>query len=102
MTLLSSSELDHLANLARLSLTDEEKERLAHQLPEIIEFVDQLQRVTIDEQAPTKQVVELERLRADEPNSEGLTLEQIEQLAAPDFQDNQLVVPAVFGEGENA
>lgn len=101
MTQLTPAELDHLANLARLDLSAEEKSRLGQQLPEILDFVDQLQRVKLDSQSPTKRVVELNDLRADEPAETGLTIEQIAALARPDFHDGQVVVPAVFGE-ENA
>jgi aspartyl-tRNA(Asn)/glutamyl-tRNA(Gln) amidotransferase subunit C len=101
MTDSSNVDIDHLAALARLNLSSEEKEKFARELPKILSFVDQLQKVTLDEQVPTKQVVPLSQLRADEPTGTGLSLDQLQALA-PDFASNQIVVPAVFAEEENA
>lgn len=101
MTDSSGVDIDHLAQLARLRLSDQEKETFSRQLPEILHFVEALQSVRLDHQVPTKQVVSLEDLREDSPSSEGITLEQLEKLA-PEFRDGQVVVPAVFGEAEHA
>lgn len=101
MTDSSGVDIDHLAQLARLRLSDQEKETFSRQLPEILHFVEALQSVHLDHQVPTKQVVSLEDLREDSPSSEGITLEQLEKLA-PEFRDGQVVVPAVFGEAEHA
>lgn len=101
MTDLSSVDLDHLAALARLSLTEDEKRQFATELPQIIAFVDQLQQVSVPEETPTKRVVDLGDLRADE-QAEGLTAQQLAALADPAWRDGQVVVPAVFGEADNA
>jgi aspartyl-tRNA(Asn)/glutamyl-tRNA(Gln) amidotransferase subunit C len=101
MTDSSGVDIDHLAKLARLRLSPEEKEKFSHELPAILHFVEELQSVTLSAQAQTKQVVPLESLRDDVPSSENLSLEQLKALA-PDFRDDQVVVPAVFGEAENA
>ena len=101
MTDFSEADIDHLAALARLSLSAEEKEKFSHELPVILQFVEELQSVRLDAQVPTKQVVALNDLRDDVPSSENLSLDQIKALA-PEFRDDQVVVPAVFGEAENA
>ncbi|MBI4599344.1 Asp-tRNA(Asn)/Glu-tRNA(Gln) amidotransferase subunit GatC [Candidatus Uhrbacteria bacterium] len=42
---LTKKEIEHIALLARLELTDEEKETFAGQLSSVLEYVGQLQQV---------------------------------------------------------
>lgn len=97
MAELSNEEISHLAKLSRLTLSDEEKEKFAKQLPEILEFVDQLSVVAKLPSASQLQTVPWTKLRADEESSEKLSLEELQKLA-PAWRDSQLEVPAVFGE----
>lgn len=57
---LTREEVDHLGRLARLALTDEEKERYATELSAILEYVEQLQEVDTTDVEPTSQVTGLE------------------------------------------
>ena len=98
MSELAPEEIDHLAKLARITLSPEEKAQFAEQLPEIIGFIDALTTVTKTgsvESAiiPTPQA----ELRADEVSGERLSIEQLAKLA-PAWRDDQVSVPAVFGE----
>lgn len=101
MTDISGMDIDHLATLARLNLSSEEKERFSKELPKILVFVDELQKVEIDDAVTPREAVALDSLREDEPRSDHLSLEQIAKIA-PKFENNQLVVPAVFGEQVDA
>ena len=95
---LSSDDIDHLARLARLNLSAQEKADFAKQLPEIIGFVDQLTDVSKSgEEELAVEPTPLAKLRRDEPSTDQLTLSELEQLA-PAWTDSQLKVPAVFGE----
>lgn len=42
---LTLKEIEHIALLARLELTDEEKEKFANQLSSVLDYVGQLQQV---------------------------------------------------------
>ncbi|MDP3993328.1 MAG: Asp-tRNA(Asn)/Glu-tRNA(Gln) amidotransferase subunit GatC [bacterium] len=97
MSEISRQEIEHLAKLSRLTLSTHEKEKFAKQLPEILEFVDQLSVVAKLSSIGQPQTVLLAKLRADEESSEKLTLEDLQKLA-PAWHDSQLEVPAVFGE----
>lgn len=46
--MLDKKEIDHLADLARLSLTDTENESLQKDLEEILNYVNQLTKAKID------------------------------------------------------
>ncbi|MDO8650392.1 MAG: Asp-tRNA(Asn)/Glu-tRNA(Gln) amidotransferase subunit GatC [Candidatus Berkelbacteria bacterium] len=97
MSEISKEDITHLAKLSRLTLSDEEKENFANQLPEILEFVDQLSAVSkLSSEKPT-QITPLAKLRADEESSEKLSLEILQKLA-PAWHEDQVEVPAVFGE----
>ena len=45
---ITKDQLDHLARLCRIALTDEEKTRLGDQLNQIIAFVEQLQACDVE------------------------------------------------------
>lgn len=57
---LTREEVEHLGRLARLALTEEEKERYAVELSAILEYVEQLQEVDTTDVEPTSQVTGLE------------------------------------------
>jgi aspartyl-tRNA(Asn)/glutamyl-tRNA(Gln) amidotransferase subunit C len=55
---LSREEMDHLALLARVGLTDEEKDRMAHQLGDILQHFERLKQLDTEHILPTAQVIE--------------------------------------------
>lgn len=92
---LSLAEVEHIANLARLDLTDEEKEQYRQQLSDILEHVARLQELDTTGIPPTASVLPASgRLRADEPGN-NLPVETV--LAnAPEQIKDQFRVPPVF------
>ena len=99
MTDLKPEEVEHLAMLSRLSLSDNEKKEFSEQLPQILDFVDQLQKadsISNSEPGTTSQ----DNLREDVEMSDSLSLKQLEKLA-PNWQNDQVEVPPVFGESGN-
>jgi len=83
----------HVARLARLSLDDEEVERMARELSGILEHVEAIGELDLEGVAPTTHVVALENvLRADEP---GPSLDRADALAgAPDPTGDSFRVPS--------
>jgi aspartyl-tRNA(Asn)/glutamyl-tRNA(Gln) amidotransferase subunit C len=64
---LTRAQVQHVAQLARLGLTDEEMEALASELSSILEYIDQLEQLDTSSIAPTAQVGELvDVMREDE------------------------------------
>lgn len=98
MTDLKPEEVEHLAKLARLSLSDDEKKEFSKQLPQIINFVDQLKKADVEKSEHTG--IGQNDLREDETGSDSLSLKQLEKLA-PYWQKDQVEVPPVFGESGN-
>lgn len=96
MASLTRTDVEHIAQLARLHLTDEEKERYQEQLSNILDHISKLQELdTSNVQPMSSVVVEQSRLREDEPGS---AMPQQDLLRnAPDVADDQFKVPPVLG-----
>ncbi len=92
---LTLSEVEHIAQLARLELSADEKERFRGQLSAILEYAARLQAVDTRQIPPTSTVLASAcYLRPDEP---GESLSQADVLRnAPQVQDGQFRVPPVL------
>ena len=65
---LSRAEVDRIATLARLELSDAEKDLFVHQLSHVLEYAEQIQKIDTAGVAPTSQVLSHRPVdRADEP-----------------------------------
>ena len=73
--LLTNEEILHLADLAKLSLSDKEIETFSVQLSEILAYVSQLNKIKTDLVLPTNQVTGLENVFSAD-NSQSLTSKQ--------------------------
>ena len=92
---LTIEEVEHIAELARLELTEEEKARYREQLSEILDYAARLQALDTSHIPPTSTVLAKRSvLRPDVPAA-GLTTE--EALSnAPRAEQNQFRVPPVM------
>ncbi|MBI2459344.1 MAG: Asp-tRNA(Asn)/Glu-tRNA(Gln) amidotransferase subunit GatC [Parcubacteria group bacterium] len=59
---LSKNEIQHIAKLARLELTDVELEKYGAQLSAVLNYIDQLKEVEVQGVEPTAQVTGLENV----------------------------------------
>jgi aspartyl-tRNA(Asn)/glutamyl-tRNA(Gln) amidotransferase subunit C len=92
---LTLKEVEHIANLARLELTDEEKARFREQLSAILDYFAQLRELDTSGIPPTSSVLPpRSALRDDEPRP-GLSLEELLR-NAPDTEAGQFRVPPVL------
>jgi aspartyl-tRNA(Asn)/glutamyl-tRNA(Gln) amidotransferase subunit C len=91
-------DVDHVARLARLALTDEERERFGQQLVQILEHAERVREVAAEDVPPTAQPVPLSNVfRDDSPRR---SLSQEEALAgAPEVEQGRFKVPRII-EGE--
>ena len=87
-------DIDYVARLARLDLTDEEKERLRTQLGLILEHAAKVGEVAAADVPPTAYAIPRSNvLRADEPAS-SLALDKALS-NAPDREDDRFKVPRI-------
>lgn len=92
---LTLEEVEHIAELARLRLSDEEKARYGEQLSDILEYAARLQAVDTSGISPTSSVLPARSmLRSDEPRP-GLSLQDALR-NAPDTEKDQFRVPPVL------
>lgn len=99
MATLSRGDVEHVAHLARLGLSEDELARLESQLNHIVDQYRVLAELDTEAIPPTAQTIELENiLREDVP---GPSLSVDEALSgAPERSGDHFVVPAVLGEVE--
>ena len=92
---LSPQEVEHIAKLARLQLTEEQKARYRGQLEAILDHVAKLQELDTKDVPPTASVsVGQMPLRVDEPRP---SLSKSDLLKnAPNQDDGQFQIPPVF------
>jgi aspartyl-tRNA(Asn)/glutamyl-tRNA(Gln) amidotransferase subunit C len=98
MATISREDVEHVAHLARLHLTDDEVDRMQTQLSNILEAIETLRDVDTSHVGPTASVIQLENVMRDDEVRPGLTREAA--LAnAPLRDDPFLRVPTVLQEG---
>jgi aspartyl-tRNA(Asn)/glutamyl-tRNA(Gln) amidotransferase subunit C len=95
---ISRADVEHVAMLARLALTDEEIERLAGELGAILDYAADVSALDTADVPPTAHPLPLVNvLRPDEVRP---GLDRDEVLAeAPAAEDGQFRVPRILGEG---
>jgi len=94
---LSLEEVDHIATLARLGLTPEERERFRDQLTSILDYVNVLNQLDTSRIPPSAQVIRFENVTRPDVVQASLAVEQV--LAnAPAREDDYFRVPPVFEE----
>jgi len=64
--MISREEVQHVARLARLSLTDEELERMREQLDAILAYIDKLRELDVEGVEPTSHAVPLVNVMRDD------------------------------------
>lgn len=91
-------DVDHVARLARLALTDEERERYHKQLGLILEHAERVREVAADDVEPTAHPVPQTNVFRDDEPAECLT--QDEALAnAPEAENGRFKVPRIIEGG---
>ena len=96
---LTLAEVEHIAELAKLGLTEQEKVLYRDQLAAILDYAAVLQQVDTSAIPPTATVLPLRNvMRADVV---GPSLDRADVLAnAPDVADEQFRVRAILGPAE--
>jgi aspartyl-tRNA(Asn)/glutamyl-tRNA(Gln) amidotransferase subunit C len=74
---LTIAEVEHVAALARLGLTDAEKERMCEQLSGILEQIARLEEIDTAAIPPTAQVIALTNVMRDDEVRPSLPVEQV-------------------------
>lgn len=92
---LDRETVEHIAMLARLGLSDEEKDRLAEQLSSVLDHINVLQEVDTEDIPPTAQVIELQNILRDDEVEDSMSVEDVLH-NAPRSEENFIKVNAVL------
>ena len=97
MATLTRTDVEHVAYLARLGLTDDELTRLEGQLNHILDQYAILARLDTEHIPPTAQTIEVENILREDAVRASLTRDEI-LASAPERQGDYFVVPPILGE----
>jgi aspartyl-tRNA(Asn)/glutamyl-tRNA(Gln) amidotransferase subunit C len=87
-------DIEHVARLARLELTDEEKARLRDQLGVILENAAKVSEVATDDVPPTAYAIPRSNVLRPDEVTPSLTVEEVLS-NAPEVEDDRFKVPKV-------
>jgi len=91
--MIDRAQVDHVARLARLELTDEESERMVRELSSILGHIEAITALDLADVPPTSHVVDLTNvLRPDEPRPS--LPREVALAQAPDATDEGFRVPS--------
>jgi len=97
MATLSRKDVEHVAHLARLGLSNEELARLEGQLNHIVDQYAVLAQLDTDHIPPTAQTIEVENILREDEVQPGLSAD--EALAnAPARSGDYFIVPPILGD----
>jgi len=89
-------DVEHIAKLARLEFSDEEKKKFTHQLNQILEYVEKLNKLDTANVEPLSQVIDLSNRFREDSVKPGLTAEEALK-NAPSKTERFFKVPKVIG-----
>jgi aspartyl-tRNA(Asn)/glutamyl-tRNA(Gln) amidotransferase subunit C len=92
--------INHLAHLARLSFSDEEKENLKQDLEKMTGFVEQLKEIDTTGVEPLLHITNAENILREDEVHQTITKEEA-LLNAPHTNGNFFVVPKVIKKDSN-
>lgn len=92
---ITKEQVEYVASLSRIRMTDEEKEKFTHQLSDILKYIGKLNELNVESIPPISQAsISKNVFREDEP---GASLSQEDALAnAPDRAMGHYRVPKII------
>jgi len=97
--MLTVSDVEHVARLASLALTEEEKKLFCQQLGEILDFARQLDEIDTDGVEPTFHSIPLTNIFREDRVHMSMDRE-LALSNAPQREENYFKIPRIIGEGE--
>ena len=94
---ITREEVAHLADLARIDLSDAELDHLAPQLAVILESIRSIREVASEDVPPTTHALPLTNVFREDVARKGLTPEEALS-GAPEVEQQRFKVPRILGE----
>ena len=94
---LSRDQVEHVAHLARVGITEEDIERFSHQLSDVLDYFERLDRVDIEGVPPTSHTLPLHNVMREDETEPSYDVDDI--LAnAPNQEERRFRVRAILEE----
>ena len=93
-------QIEQLAHLARLDITEEEKSRYADQISSLLDYFGQLSELNTDRVEPLAQVFESDNIVRPDVVAQGFSEDAV-LAEAPDLEKRQIKVPSVITKSKN-
>lgn len=95
--MISKEEVQHIAKLSRLGLTDQEVEKFRKELSSILDYIEKLKEVDIKDIEPTSHSLKVENIiREDKENRKPENRKKKLIHLAPETKDNYLKVKSIL------
>lgn len=91
---IDRAAVDHVARLARLDLSEAERERMQEELTTILQHVERIQALDLDGVEPTTHTVHLRNVTRPDEVEPSLP-QQVALANAPAVEDGRFVVPRI-------
>lgn len=95
MERITKERVKHIAHLSRLELSEDEVEKFAKQLDEIIDYAEQLNELDTERIVPTAHVLEVKNVIREDKARPSIAREDTFK-NAPDHEDGQFKVPRII------
>ena len=92
--MITVKDVEHVAKLARLELTEEEKEKFTRQLGDVLKYVDQMNEVDTSNVEPLSHPIDFVNVMRDDVVKYEQTKEALMQ-NAPEVEDGFFRVPKI-------
>ena len=89
------AEIEHVARLARIQLTESEKEKFGGQLSEILKYMEKLNQAKVDKFAPLSHILPLKNVTRPDEAASPVDPEAFLRLA-PEREEGFFKVPPVI------
>ena len=100
--MISKKEVEHIAKLARLGLSEKEMEKMEKELSSILEYFEKLKEVDVSQVEPTSHSVPIENVMREDKINEKRKEQSAKLLyLAPETKDGYLKVKSIFKHGSN-
>ncbi|AXF57544.1 Asp-tRNA(Asn)/Glu-tRNA(Gln) amidotransferase subunit GatC [Salicibibacter kimchii] len=95
MTEITKEQVKHVADLARLTFSDDELETFAKQMGDIIQYAERLNALNTEDVVPTTHVMDVRNVLREDEVRPSLNREDVLK-NAPASKDGQFEVPSVL------
>ena len=92
---IGRKEVEHIASLARLALTEDEKKVYEKELRDVITFMDKLEELDTKDIDPAIHILDINNVFRKDEIQESLPIEDVLK-NAPDSEENYFIVPSIL------